>query len=157
MELSSSTTIKGKKCRKGRQRRNKKETKIDCIRCSIIFGAFYTPPPRSASRLLNISLSLSLCPTLTLSSCFCYPLSLSLSPCFSPVRFVEFKMLRFSHSATGENNTLPKKQTHIQRDVTLAPHNERAINSSFYFLTVGPLSHSLSPSASVCVSALVYV
>ena len=75
LELSSSTTIKGKKCRKGRQRRNKKETKIDCIRCSIIFGAFYTPPPRSASRLLNISLSL--CPTLTLSSCFCYPLSLS--------------------------------------------------------------------------------
>ena len=59
LELSSSTTIKGKKCRKGRQRRNKKETKIDCIRCSIIFGAFYTPPPRRASRLLNLSLSVS--------------------------------------------------------------------------------------------------
>ena len=96
-------------------------------------------------------LSLSLCPTLTLSSCFCYPLSLSLSlsPCFSPVRFVEFKMLRFSHSATGENNTLPKKQTHIQRDVTLAPHNERAINSSFYFFNCWP---SLSLSFSLCIS-----
>ena len=94
-------------------------------------------------------LSLSLCPTLTLSSCFCYPLSLSLSPCFSPVRFVEFKMLRFSHSATGENNTLPKKQTHIQRDVTLAPHNEQAINSSFYFFNCWP---SLSLSFSLCIS-----
>ena len=147
MELSSSTTIKGKKCRKGRQRRNKKETKIDCIRCSIIFGAFYTPPPRRASRLLNLSLSVSHPHSFFLL--LLPSLSLSLSPCFSPVRFVEFKMLRFSHSATGENNTLPKKQTHIQRDVTLAPHNERAINSSFYFFNCWP---SLSLSFSLCIS-----